>query len=106
MTSNVQTRVAATYSAHPVRRYFEYGITVALCTDNRLMSGVTLTDEYRHARDELGFSGEELVRVARMAFESADRPDLYSRSREERGLEPEQMVVDSDDELDPGLGHG
>jgi adenosine deaminase len=71
ITSNVQTRVAPSYAEHPVRRYFEYGITVALCTDNRLMSGVTLTDEYAYARDELGFSGEELLRVARMGFESA-----------------------------------
>ncbi|NIA27646.1 MAG: adenosine deaminase, partial [Desulfobulbaceae bacterium] len=64
MTSNVQTRVTPSYAEHPVRRYFEYGINVVLCTDNRLMSGVTLTDEYRHARDELGFSGEDLVSVA------------------------------------------
>jgi len=71
ITSNVQTRVSATYRDHPVRRYFDYGIKVALCTDNRLMSGVTLTDEYRHARDELGFLRAHLVRVARMGFESA-----------------------------------
>jgi adenosine deaminase len=71
ITSNVQTRVAPTYAEHPVRRYFDFGIPVALCTDNRLMSGVTLTDEYGYARDELGFSGEELARVARTAFESA-----------------------------------
>ncbi len=71
MTSNVQTRVTPSYAEHPVRRYFEYGINVVLCTDNRLMSGVTLTDEYRHARDELGFSGDDLVSVARMGFEGA-----------------------------------
>ena len=35
------------------------------------MSGVTLTDEYRHARDHLGFGLEELVRVARTGFEVA-----------------------------------
>jgi len=32
----------------------------------------------------------------RMAFENADRPELYARSREERGLEPEQTVIDSE----------
>lgn len=71
MTSNVQTRVAPTYAQHPVRRYFDEGIPVSLCTDNRLMSGVTLTDEYIHARDDLGFTAGELVRVARMGFEAA-----------------------------------
>ena len=71
LTSNVQTRVADTYEAHPLRSFYDGGLRVALCTDNRLMSGVTLTREYRHARDELGFTWDELVRVARMGFESA-----------------------------------
>lgn len=71
ITSNVQTRVAQSYASHPVRGYFDAGIKVVLCTDNRLMSGVTLTQEYVHARDALGFTGPELVRVARMGFEEA-----------------------------------
>jgi adenosine deaminase len=38
------------------------------------MSGVTLTEEYEHARDDLGFTWQELVRVARTGFESAYAP--------------------------------
>ena len=53
ITSNVQTRVAPSHAEHPVRRYFDEGLTVCLCTDNRLMSGVTLTREYEHAREVL-----------------------------------------------------
>jgi len=45
------------------------------------MSGVTLTDEYRHARDHLGFSLPELVRVARTGFEVA-----YLERWEKEGL--------------------
>lgn len=75
LTSNVQTRVASTYAAHPLRRYFDDGLVVSLCTDNRLMSGVTLTDEYEHARDALGFAWEELVAVARSGFEAAYAPE-------------------------------
>lgn len=71
MTSNVQTGVAASLAAHPVRRYRDLGIPVVLCTDNRLMSGVTVTDEYRHARDHLGFGWDDLVGVAQAAFEAA-----------------------------------
>ena len=74
ITSNVQTRVAATHADHPVRHYYDEGLAVCLCTDNRLMSGVTLTEEYEHARDDLGFTWQELVRVARMGFESAYAP--------------------------------
>lgn len=71
LTSNVQTRAAASYEAHPLRSYFDHGQMVTLNTDNRLMSGVTLTDEYAHAASSLGFSLTELAEVARNGFESA-----------------------------------
>jgi adenosine deaminase len=71
LTSNVQTGVVASYEAHPLRRYFDEGVRVSLCTDNRLISGVTLTDEYLKAREALGFTWEELVDIARMGFEGA-----------------------------------
>lgn len=71
LTSNVQTRVARSYAEHPARFYFDEGLRICLCTDNRLMSGVTLTREYEHARDDVGFSHEELVTVTRNGFEAA-----------------------------------
>ena len=71
LTSNVQTGAVSAHAAHPLRQYFDEGLCVCLCTDNRLMSGVTLTREYEHARDDLGFSSSELTRVARTGFESA-----------------------------------
>ncbi len=74
LTCNVQTRVAPTFGAHPLRRYFDQGIRLTLCTDNRLMSGVTLVDEYLRAAEHLGFTWEELTKVARMGFESAFLP--------------------------------
>jgi adenosine deaminase len=75
LTSNVQTRVARSYAEHPARLYFDEGLRICLCTDNRLMSGVTLTREYEHARDDVGFSYEELVTVARNGFEAAYAPE-------------------------------
>jgi adenosine deaminase len=71
LTSNVQTRVAETFEAHPVRRYFDEGILLTLCTDNRLVSGTTVSDEYRAAARHLGFDAGELAAVARMGFEAA-----------------------------------
>ncbi len=40
ITSNVQTRAVTQASEHPVRAYFDAGLTVALCTDGWLMCGV------------------------------------------------------------------
>ncbi|MDQ2765512.1 MAG: adenosine deaminase [Gemmatimonadota bacterium] len=71
LTSNVQTRAVTSYATHPLRAYFEQGQLIVLNTDNRLMSGVTLTDEYAHAASSLGFTFAELAQVARSGFESA-----------------------------------
>ncbi len=71
LTSNVQTRAVASYADHPLRQYYDAGLVVTLNTDNRLMSGTTVTDEYWKAHKHLGFTWEELKRVARMGFESA-----------------------------------
>jgi adenosine deaminase len=90
LTSNIQTTVARSYASHPVRRYFDLGIPVALATDNRLMSGVTLAEEYRRARDHLGFGRGELLRIARTGFEVAflerdEKADLLAAFDAEAG---------------------
>jgi len=60
ITSNLQTRAVPQAAEHPVRRYFDAGLAVTLCTDSWLMSGVSLSDEYWLAHRELGFSREEI----------------------------------------------
>jgi adenosine deaminase len=74
LTSNVQTHVAPSYAAHPLRSYFDRGMSVTLNTDNRLISGTTLTDEYLHAARELGFTLRELGDVALESFTTAFLP--------------------------------
>ncbi len=74
LTSNVQTRAAASYAEHPLRMYYDRGMNVVLNTDNRLMSGTTLTEEYEHAARALDFSFDELARLALNGFESAFLP--------------------------------
>ena len=71
LTSNVQTRAVASYQEHPLRQYYDRGMNVVLNTDNRLMSGVNLTDEYAHAANDIGFTFEELSQVALNGFGSA-----------------------------------
>ena len=71
LTSNVQTAVVSSLAEHPAHRYLRAGIPISLATDNRLMSGVTLTDEYRNARDALGMTKDELTAIARTGFEHA-----------------------------------
>ncbi|HUX33478.1 MAG TPA: adenosine deaminase [Gemmatimonadaceae bacterium] len=74
LTSNIQTHAAASYASHPLRQYYDRGVNVVLNTDNRLMSGTTLTDEYEHAARQLDFSFDELARITLNGFESAFLP--------------------------------
>jgi adenosine deaminase len=74
LTSNVQTHAVHSYASHPFREYFNRGLNVVLNTDNRLMSGVSLTDEYAHAANSLQFGFDELARVAVNGFESCFLP--------------------------------
>ena len=84
LTSNVQTGAATSYAAHPLRRFYDEGVRVSLCTDNRLMSGVTLTDEYRRARDVFGFSWAELTEIARTGFLGSFAPAQTKRALVDR----------------------
>lgn len=74
ITSNVQTHAAKSYETHPVREYFDRGMNLTLNTDNRLMSGTTLTDEYVYAATKLDFTFDELCTLALNGFESAFLP--------------------------------
>jgi adenosine deaminase len=74
LTSNVQTHAAKSYETHPLREYFDRGMNLTLNTDNRLMSGTTLTDEYAFAAKHLDFTLDELCTLALNGFESAFLP--------------------------------
>jgi adenosine deaminase len=74
LTSNVHTGAAASYEKHPLRTYFDRGMNVSLNTDNRLMSGTTLTDEYLYAAKYLDFTFDELCTLALNGFESSFLP--------------------------------
>ena len=74
ITSNLQTHAVTEASEHPVRRYFDAGLAVTLCTDSWLMSGVHLSDEYWLAHRSLGFTQEEIHRMILNAFAAAFLP--------------------------------
>lgn len=80
ITSNLQTRVVRSAAEHPVRRYFDAGVAVALGSDSWLMSGVSLTDEYVLAHEALGFTWSELQAISTTAFEHAFLPSEERRA--------------------------
>ena len=71
-TSNLQTSsFIKSYDNHPLKRYFDLGIPITLNTDNRLMSQVTLTDEYERVVDAFSLGKEDAIRIARHSIEAA-----------------------------------
>ena len=80
ITSNVQTHAVPTAADHPVRRLFDEGVAVTLCTDSWLMGGVSLSDEYHLAHTALGFSAAELDQMVLAGFEHAFLPWPMRRS--------------------------
>src|SRR5207244_8634272 len=88
ITSNVQTGAASAAGLHPIRGYYDAELAVTLNTDNRLVSGTTLTDEYWIAHQELGFGWTELVEIADTGFRAAflparEKAELIDRVRAE-----------------------
>jgi adenosine deaminase len=74
LTSNVQTGAISELSFHPLRFYYDYGMRVCICTDNTLMSGVTVTDELWKAHTVLDFTLPELKNIVLYSFKSAFLP--------------------------------
>jgi adenosine deaminase len=74
LTSNVQTRATERYETHPLRLYLARGMNVCLNTDNRLMSGTTLVDEYHHAATKCDCTFDELAGMALDGFRSSFLP--------------------------------
>ena len=87
LTSNVQTHAVESLEQHPLPEYLRRGLNVVLNTDNRLMSGTTLTDEYQLAAQYLGLGFDDLARIALNGFAGAflpwnERQALIARARE------------------------
>jgi len=70
-TSNVHTGVVDHLDAHPVQRLREAGFAVTISTDNRLMSGVTLSGELANLGAAFGWSLDDVARVTGTAVEAA-----------------------------------
>ena len=73
-TCNVQTGAAASIEEHPIDllRRLRYRVTVN--TDNRLMSGVTMTSEFQALAEAFGFGLDEMEWLTTNAMKSAFAP--------------------------------
>jgi len=74
LTSNIQTKAAATFKKHPLKFYYDYGLRITINTDNRLISNTTITKELHLAAKYAEWSMDELKTVVIAGFKSAFLP--------------------------------
>ena len=94
LTSNWQTRSIRSLKYHPLKYYYDQGIRVTINTDNRLMSGTTLTKEFLLAHKLFGFKLHDFREMIIMAMKSAFIP--YA--------ERKQLIREIADELEQDFG--
>ncbi|CAL9600617.1 Adenosine deaminase [Streptomyces sp. enrichment culture] len=73
-TSNLQTGAATSIAEHPITALKDLGFRVTLNTDNRLVSGTTMTREMSLLVEEAGWTAEDLRTVTVNAVKSAFLP--------------------------------
>jgi len=77
--SNVRLGVVPSIREHPIRAFMQAGIRCTLSTDDPLVFGNTLTDEYTALANESSppFTRAELAKLARNGFEVASLPAAH-----------------------------
>lgn len=70
-SSNIQTKAAATWEAHPIDFFVDYGLRVTVNTDNRLITNTTVSNELWLCHKHYGWSLEQIKEVLVAGFKSA-----------------------------------
>ncbi|GLU49274.1 adenosine deaminase [Nocardiopsis ansamitocini] len=78
-SSNVSLGVVEDVAHIPLRRLFSAGAPIALGTDDPLLFGPRLVEQYAIAREVFGFSDPELAELARMSVRGSAAPDSLKK---------------------------
>lgn len=78
-TSNVGLGVVEKVDHLPLRKLFDAGAPIALGTDDPLLFGPRLVEQYRIAREVFGFTDAELAELARMSIRASGAPEALKK---------------------------
>jgi len=67
-TSNILLGAATDYASHPIKRLADAGCNLTLNSDDPILFGASLTDEYLHAAFDMGYSSDDIERFAMNGF--------------------------------------
>lgn len=82
VTSNLQTIPSLkSIAQHPVRKMIDHGLSVSLCTDNRLVSNTTVSREIELVFEHAHLTRGELKRLVIAGFKGSFFPGSFSEKR-------------------------
>lgn len=82
VTSNLQTIPSLkSLSQHPIRKMLDYGLSVSVCTDNRLVSNTTVSREMGLIVEHAKLSRAELRRLVIAGFKGSFFPGSFGEKR-------------------------
>lgn len=62
-TSNVDTKNVLSYEKHPIKKLFDKGVKVTINTDDRTVSNVTLSSEYKRLKASFDFTNKDFFNM-------------------------------------------
>lgn len=72
LTSNLQTLpMIKSVKEHPIKKMIDMGLSLSICTDNRLISNTTLTDEYVLLTSNLNLTRKQLRNIVVAGFKGS-----------------------------------
>lgn len=87
-TSNFQTKAVKSWKEYPLLSFLEAGIKVSVNTDNRTVSGTTMTRELEKVYQQYGKDDQLLLTLLKNAAETAFDPQIKERfERKWRGMQ-------------------
>lgn len=82
VTSNIQTIPAiSSFEDHPVKKMIDYGLSVSICTDNRLISNTSVTREMELLAKTHNLSFHAIQNLAVAGFKGSFFPGNYTEKR-------------------------
>lgn len=82
VTSNLQTLPSIkTIARHPVKKMIEWGLSVSVCTDNRLVSNTTVSRELTMVAEHARLTRPQLRNLVVAGFKGSFFPGSYNEKR-------------------------
>jgi len=81
-TSNLQTIPSIkSVAQHPIKQMLEHNLSVSICTDNRLMSNTSVSNELTKVAEELPITRKQLRNMVLAGFKGSFFPGGYKEKR-------------------------